>query len=168
MQHILCTKVNSYILSLPQCRHLGEYCRSFSPWTHPKWQDAKETERLTENHVVPGMEVGNVVMVRCQELIQGFVHQQRNLIQRFTLQHLQHSTIFVFFVWFWGTLLFMNFMILESLQIPIDARVIKPGISVGLIFGSRSRSHRIPTIFFKIVGMWIMGRLCNLGDLSFP
>ena len=59
-------------------------------------------------------------------------------------------------------------MILESLQIPIDARVIKPGISVGLIFGSRSRSHRIPTIFFKIVGMWIMGRLCNLGDLSFP
>lgn len=133
--------MNSYILSLPQCRHLSEYCRSVSPWTHPKWQDAKETERLTENHVVPGMEVGNVVMVRCQELIQGFVHQQRNLIQGITLQPLQHSTIFVVFVWFWGTLLFMNLMILESLQIPIDARVIKPGISAGLIFSSLEPSN---------------------------
>ena len=35
----------------------------------------------------------------------------------------------------------MNLMISESLQIPIDARVIKPGISVGQIFGSLEPSN---------------------------
>ena len=43
----------------------------------------------------------------------------------------------------------MNLMILESLQIPIDARVIKPGISVGLIFRSLESEPSNPHNFLQ-------------------